>query len=721
MATVDPAPSRSSIPAGPVLGAVITVGTILLLGALVPAGESPRGTAAAAILITEGWPAAIWLLAALGLGSGLLRLLDAGRGDAPDPVSKPTSFRLAWPLGIALLILIDSILGSLGGLGRGRHALAWALVLVPAIPGAIVLGRDLLGRPSSRSIGLGLSLSIPIGVLLTAAATTPGWLWTTEFGGYDALSYHLQLPREWWFAGGIVETPHNAYGYLPGGMSAAFLHLMTLTGDPSTTGVSSQCLAAGTTIIAAIATGQLAVTILGDDSPTGRIVGMIGLLATPWVIVTGSLAYDEAAVILLTAAATTWLIDVADRPGITASASTGIAVGLLLGTAVLVKASSGILVVLPLAVFAAILIPPRRWMLIALATGFVGFASCLPWLVRNLAWTGNPVFPFAAGIFGQGAWTTEQIARFATAHASDSSLTANLAALVHEFLLEDLLGGSAAGETTRPQWLWLPIVGFSCLGWSMVRDEPRRRIVLALAVALATMVLAWMFGTHGKARFLLPAAPLLAAAVGVALARPAGAPVGRYVIGILAWCAAIGPVAIHATEREGRPALAIDAREAFNGGLEARMLQSADPGTAAEMLQDASRAFVLGGLPTGARIVLLGVADPWHVTWTDEEGRRLEYSTVWTRGPIEQALAAIPVDVDSNAAASDVIEALRNQGTTHLLISPTMLEVWARSGWLDPTLEPDRVKALTTAAGTRVVHRFQDDGILLAIEELPKR
>lgn len=717
MATVDPAPSRSSIPAGPVLGAVITVGTILLLGALVPAGESPKGPAAATVLITEGWPAVMWLLAALGLGSGLLRLLDAGLGDRPDPDARPTSFRLAWPLGIALLILIDSILGSLGGLGRDRDVIAWAVVLIPAIPGAIVLGRDLLGRPWTRTIGISLSLSIPIGVLLTAAATTPGWLWTTEFGGYDALSYHLQLPREWWFAGGMVETPHNAYGYLPGGMSAAFLHLMTLTGAPSTTDVASQCLVAGMTIIAAIATGELAVTILGEDSPTGRVVGMVGLLATPWVVVTGSLAYDEAAVILLTAAATTWLVDATDRPGIAADASRGAAVGLLLGTAVLVKASSGMLVVVPLAVFAAILIPPRRWIPIALATGIVGVATCLPWLVRNLTWTGNPIFPFAAGIFGQGEWTAEQIGRFATAHARAPSLTANLAALVHEFLLEDLLGGSPAGETTRPQWLWLPIVGFSCLGWSMIRGEPRRRLMIALAVGLATMVLAWMFGTHGKARFLLPAAPLLAAAIGVALARPAAAPVGRYVIGILAWCVAIGPVAIYATEREGRPALAIDAREAFNGGLEARTLQTADPGVAAEMLQDASRSFVLGGLPTGARIVLLGVADPWHVTWTDEDGGRLEYSTVWTRGPIEQVLATIPNEVDSNAAASDVIQALRDQGTTHLLISPTMLEVWARSGWLDPTLEPDRVRALTTASGTRLVHRFQDDGILLAIEE----
>jgi len=119
----------------------------------------------------------------------------------------------------------------------------------------------------------------------------------------------------------------------------------------------------------------------------------------------------------------------------------GIIVGLLLGAAVMSKASSGILVVIPLAAAAAVLIPPRRWPTIVAATVVVGTATCLPWLLRNLAWTGNPVFPFATGLFGQGDWTDEQVRRFAAGHSSDPSILSNLTALLREFLLDDLIGG----------------------------------------------------------------------------------------------------------------------------------------------------------------------------------------------------------------------------------------------------------------------------------------
>ena len=90
MATVEPASTRSPIPAGPVLGTAITAGVILLLGALVPPGESPRGLAILRILILESWPALMWLLAALGLGMGLLRILPGwtspANGEAPSPI-----------------------------------------------------------------------------------------------------------------------------------------------------------------------------------------------------------------------------------------------------------------------------------------------------------------------------------------------------------------------------------------------------------------------------------------------------------------------------------------------------------------------------------------------------------------------------------------------------------------------------------------------------------
>jgi hypothetical protein len=290
--------------------------------------------------------------------------------------------------------------------------------------------------------------------------------------------------------------------------------------------------------------------------------------------------------------------------------------------------------------------------------------------------------------------------------------------LLREFLLEGLVDGPTSEETLRPQWMWLPVIGLGSLGWMMIMHRPGRRTMVAVAVAVLVMIIAWMIGTHGKARFLLPTAPLLAAGVGAALAPASAWRSGRIAIGILAGGAVLGPITIYAGEQQGNPARAIDGRRAFDGSLMAEAIRSSDPATSAMLRRDASRAFVLSELPSRSRVLMLGVADPWHLSWDPNEAA-IEYSTVWTRGPIERSWASISEETDPLDAAKIAIDDLRGRGFTHVLISPTMLEVWSRSGWLDPTLEPGRIRVLSSVEGTRVLHRFADDGILLAIEETP--
>ena len=52
-------------------------------------------------------------------------------------------------------------------------------------------------------------------MLVVAACAAPGWLWQTEFGGYDAMAYHLQLPREWFEQGRITTSTWNVYSAMP--------------------------------------------------------------------------------------------------------------------------------------------------------------------------------------------------------------------------------------------------------------------------------------------------------------------------------------------------------------------------------------------------------------------------------------------------------------------------------------------------------------------------
>ncbi len=701
-----------------VIGGVVAIGTILVLGSLVLPGSPMAGPAALMLLVERGWPAGLWGLAAFGLGTTILPALPRG--------ARHSGFRI--PLGVASLVVLDLVLGEVGLLGRDREMIAWLSLLAPAGLGIGVLWTGCRGSKESPDSGtdpwrLAIPLGVPIGVLLLAATSTPGWLWASEFGGYDALSYHLQLPREWWFAGGILETPHNAYGYLPGGVSAAFLHVMTLVGDPGRAAVSCQILVALLTIAAADATVTLTRLWTDEFADRSRIVprlGMLALLATPWVVVTGSLAYDESVVMLATASAAALVMRASRETASTSGdARLGGVLGLVLGAAVLAKASSGVLVVLPIAVMSAALLPVRRWPMIVIGTLIGGLGVCLPWLVRNWSWTGNPVFPFATSVLGTGDWSDEQITRFALGHASPGGIDA-VTAIIREFLLDDLVGTLPSGEPWRPQWWWLPITGVIALVAASrgPRDATSsRRSAVALLAAVATAVFAWSLFTHAKARFLLAVAPMLAAAIPVAFGRLQTAGPRRLVAAI-AWIAAFGPAVMFATERNGAPATAIDADDAFDGRAEAAMIAAADPRTVQEVRRDASRAFVLRELPESARILLVGVADPFHLSVFRDDGTpRLHYTTVWTRGPLERALDTGEADAaaDVGMIAAVALDELRADGITHILVAPTMLEIWRASGWLDPALRPDRIAALATGPGVQVTHRFQDGSVLLSI------
>ena len=145
-------------------------------------------------------------------------------------------------------------------------------------------------------------------------------------------------------------------------------------------------------------------------------------------------------------------------------------------------------------------------------------------------------------------------------------------------------------------------------------------------------------------------------------------------------------------------------------------MKSADPRTARERRRQASRAFVLEDLGPDARCLLVGVADPFHLAIEDRFGepRRFQYTTVWSRGPLEESFALHP-EASPETAARNAIEDLRRAGFTHVLIAPTMLDIWSESGWLDADLEPARITALPGVAGVRPVHVFADGGVLLEI------
>ena len=144
--------------------------------------------------------------------------------------------------------------------------------------------------PSSAS-----SVPQPLPSSSSPRATRPAPLWGSEFGGYDVLEYHLELPQEWLAAGRLSPLDHNAYSYLPSYLEAASMHLgaMTLAPKATATGgaygliagegyrlMACQFLHAGFTMIAAWLVARL-VRTLSPETKVGPAFAAPSSCGTP--------------------------------------------------------------------------------------------------------------------------------------------------------------------------------------------------------------------------------------------------------------------------------------------------------------------------------------------------------------------------------------------------------------------------------------------------------
>lgn len=663
-------------------GAALLAALMWYGGTATLSGESRGADALLRVLMHLPGPAA-WMLSALGLGVACVRLLRLG--GVPWPV--------ALALGCAALLTIDCAAGTLGVFSHAQSRIAAAVLLVP---GCVLLWRSLAlqRRGVTMCLRLQTADAAPAGpwllfasapalaALLLAAAGTPGWIWSTEFGGYDAISYHLLLPREWIALGGIASLPHNIYSALPSFLESAFMHLMALQGGATAGALDAQVLHALFTIAAACMVGEIARLLLGREPWTAAAL----LLGVPWVIVTGSLAYNEMAMLLLFAALL-WGVLFAweERP----SRSWTLALALLAAAAIGVKMTAALFVVAPAALL---------WMWRAVRSqrgadrgagplvvsmclaAFVGALVLSPWWLRTAAATGSPLFP-ALGDGGLGE------ARAQVFHAAHGALPSAdwLRALWSEFLAAGLGSppeGSApgAGAPWRPFWSVLPWMGTACACVLLASAQFRRRAFL-LCVVLCVQVALWLLLTHAKGRFLLPTAVPLVLLVSMAfsLALPRAQTLAQRAVLcalLAAWCAQ--PLWCYVVDG---PRIEID----VGGKKEGRLV--AAEGIGIEKLfsgevGEESLPFALRALPQDSRVVTLGAnAVFWWPTVPT-------YASVWNEHPLIATLEA----TDSGMTATRA--AMRARGWTHVVIDEVMLNVWRRSGWLDPRITPERVRAL---------------------------
>jgi hypothetical protein len=251
----------------------------------------------------------------------------------------------------------------------------------------------------------------------------------------------------------------------------------------------------------------IAIASAKDDGNSGVFpAAMAGIV--PWVVMLSCVAYVETAMLLFTAVALVWAIRWIGREGADswkAALISGVIAGLACG--VKLTCVPMILVAIPVSLVTAFALARRsdrskrkHCMRDLVVFTVIATVTLSPWLLRNFAWTGNPIFPLAMNLLGSGRFSAGQIDRFIAAHsprADQLGLAARLGAVKSEILIHWQYG-----------FLLVPLaVGLSIKSW-------RRPRVLFLLSALAINLVVWTFFTHLIGRFFLTSIPIAALLLG---------------------------------------------------------------------------------------------------------------------------------------------------------------------------------------------------------------
>ena len=400
----------------------------------------------------------------------------------------------------------DPLASLVFGAGLGLGALALAVLALSAIQfltpvpvffllglftGLALLslgGRDHVGQaPSPAPSGLirAVQACVAIIALLTLTqALTPPLAW-------DSLVYHLTGPKQYVAAGGLfpgLDIPHL---YFPALVEQLFTSAVVIGGDTAAQ-VLSFVLAAATITAVFAFTRQRAGPLAG-----GLAVAL--LISAPGLLTLARIAYVEwglALFLFLSFWALTEGIERNDRRWLVLSAClAGLALGVKY-TAVFPVAG------LALCAFWGVRSRGVLWCLVVALV-----AS--PWWLRDLALTGNPVYPFLFGGWNWDGWKAEWFSRAGTGLLQEPW---RLLATPWDLTVLSVEGGAYDVDLGPLFLAFLPLLLIRAhASWA-------KQAFVVLVVTYA----GWLIGAAQSSlllqgRFLLPALPFLAAGLGATL------------------------------------------------------------------------------------------------------------------------------------------------------------------------------------------------------------
>jgi hypothetical protein len=626
-----------------------------------------RVLSAILILLNSTWIPGIYLLGAMGLGRVARKW------------TRQLSTRWVIELGIGLTITL-SLSHGLGVLGILNPIIAWLLTGL----GCVLLAFDLRQYASQLNVSIGrTSITIPrvvfvLGCVLVVVMSLnpPGTLWDSEYGSYDALSYHLELPREWLESGRIWPSTHNVYSFLPSYFESAYLHFAHLSGAPRSTpdglsgflandarvAMSTHLFSAMLVILSAIAMRSLAgraIELYTPDrdvqDPNPALIARVLMVCTPWIIVVGSLAYNELGVVLLGICAITLVIEHDFNHG-----ARSVLAAIMVGGACSCKPTAIFLLAPSVGVILLATIPIRQWWKPIILGSFVGLITISPWLVRNGIATGNIVFPQAASAIGQGHWTEAQHAVYTDAHQFEGSTIDRFLMLV----VPDSDGSNHVSRHrgfTNLQWALTPWIGLiGCIVLLAQRCTHKLGAVISLCIALP--MISWMMLTHLQSRFLIPLTPMLIGAGALAFTSIKIEQLRTRLVNAISMGACAWALLLAIQQTAGNPFMLIDLGSGvFTGEIE---------------IGDAPWTATINSIAEpDETIYLIGDATPFYVR------SPMIYNTVYDHWLIEDAINAHPDDPTLWTPW------LRGHDIDIIVISFSEINRFAQSDWLPDTID----------------------------------
>jgi hypothetical protein len=658
----------------PVLICTGVVLSLIWASGLGEAGGTASVVTAVYLVFTASAFPLLYLLGAIGLGIPLQRFIAPG-------VKRVWAIRMG--LGLAAILSLTQLLGMTGLLFARPIAIAVPILGAAMLAQCLVKNKSEFQRLSPSLPWLG---AVPaIGILLAASCSPPGRLWASEIGGYDVLSYHLQLPRDWIAIGTVWPVEHNVYSYLPGYVESAFTHVAIALGANKDQGAvltgdivfACQLLHALITLTAGVLTASACSALCertGSSAKLSTIGGAVAgaiVIATPWSVVTGSMAYNEMGVIAFFSAAVVIALENRLLPS-----RRGLVAGILVGAACCCKPTA-ILFVAPAVGLTLIWTAPRKsWITLTWTACVGGLVMLAPWIFRNLLAGGNPVFPQMSGVFGAAHWSDAQIQRYIAAHSFDGSIFDAMRLLI----LPDPNDPAAAANTPihrglmHRQWSLLLPMTVLALAW-LCLCRGTHKLGVAILVVLVLQLLAWLSLTHVQSRFLIPMLVPMSCAIAVAIARlgerlSANTTAGVGLIAVL--IPTVSTVLVFSGEapNAGGP----NAATAYGTSLYTTPPAVYDSPQDLHVIQ-----FLNSQLPPGAKVLLVGNATPLYIL------SDLTYTTTWDTSPIATLMRDHPGEPE------EWTKGLNELGITHVFVDLGELSRLTGSNWTDPLLDPTTV------------------------------